>query len=375
MSEYGYQQIHKVQRKSNFEMLRIIAMIMILFFHFARHGGFQYENTDLSFPRFWHNFIMMDGKTGNNIFILISGYFLITNKSCTVNWERVLKLWGQVFFYSIMIHLISFVLESNGFNVVALIKAIVLGTFPITFNTWWFASTYFVLYILHPYLNAFIYSLEKNTFQKYLLITLFFWCIVPTVTGLSYQSNNLLWFITLYCVAAYVRLYGDSFCANKKIYLWGWLISTLVRYLLSCTLTVLGTNFLFAANNIRHFNSQQSVFTFLSAFFLFMFFEKLEIGYCKWINKIASATFGVYLLHDSAYIRSLLWEEIFTNTAIQNSGFIIVYSFVVVSLIFAVCTFLELLRQATFGKIFSTAMYCCMEAWKEGKEYRYAKNI
>ena len=71
----------KKERNSNFELLRIIAMLMIVFHHFSVHGGFNYELTDISFNRLWLYFISMGGKIGVDIFVLISGYFLITNKA------------------------------------------------------------------------------------------------------------------------------------------------------------------------------------------------------------------------------------------------------------------------------------------------------
>ena len=78
-----------VTRQSNFELLRIVAMVMIVFHHFAVHGGFNFDSTTLSIPRFWFNFIIMGGKTGVNIFVLISGYFLIQSKSTKANINNV----------------------------------------------------------------------------------------------------------------------------------------------------------------------------------------------------------------------------------------------------------------------------------------------
>ena len=57
----------KNQRDSSIELLRIISMIMILFHHFALHGDFIWNASDLTIPHFWYNFILMGGKVGVNI--------------------------------------------------------------------------------------------------------------------------------------------------------------------------------------------------------------------------------------------------------------------------------------------------------------------
>ncbi|KAA9302211.1 acyltransferase family protein [Aerococcus sanguinicola] len=69
-----------IKRQTNIELLRIISIIMIIFHHFAVHGGFNWEATAITIPHFWYNFIVIGGKVGVNIFILISGYFLITKQ-------------------------------------------------------------------------------------------------------------------------------------------------------------------------------------------------------------------------------------------------------------------------------------------------------
>ena len=92
-----------VKRQSNFELLRIVAMVMIIFHHFAYHGGFVWDFSTITIEHLWYNLIIMGGKIGVNIFVLISGYFLILNKDKIVNlFRKMLKLWGQIFFYSLL---------------------------------------------------------------------------------------------------------------------------------------------------------------------------------------------------------------------------------------------------------------------------------
>ena len=69
----------KEQRLSNFELLRIIAMILIILHHYAYHGNLISIPND-NFNKYVAVFIIVGGKVGVNVFVLITGYFLINSK-------------------------------------------------------------------------------------------------------------------------------------------------------------------------------------------------------------------------------------------------------------------------------------------------------
>ena len=335
-------------RNSSIELLRIFAMIMIVLCHFATHGGFSFDTTTVSIPRLWWNLIEMGGDFGVNLFVLISGYFLVTSRGTIFNLKRILKFWGQVFVYSIAIYFIFCFFGVCDFNLISCIKAV----FPITFNSWWFASTYFVLYLIHPFMNMLLQNLDKKTYQVLIVVQLILWCIIPTFTTSKYQSNSLIWFITLYSVAGYVRLFGLNPRFTAKKYFGFFVLFSTLRYLSCVALIVLGTRIPLAANHSLFFYDKQSVLTFLSAISLFMVFEKWNIGCVKWINVVATATFGVYLIHDNAIIRNLLWHEVFNNVQYQDSIFLIPYSIIATTIVYVVCTLIDLIRRQLIEKPF-----------------------
>lgn len=183
--------------------------------------------------------------------------------------------------------------------------------FPLTDEEWWFASTYFVMYLLHPYINIFLRKLEKANFQKLLLLLIAMWSLLPTLSNAFYQSNNFIWFITLYCVAAYIREFGLNPKFSRKHYIILFVIASLLRYSAGIICMFVGTKSTFVFEHAFHLYSKQSFLTLLSSLFAFMIFEKTNIGCNKHINRIASATFGVYLLHDHPIFGSYIWKNIF----------------------------------------------------------------
>lgn len=329
----------QITRQSNFELLRIVAMVMIVFHHFAVHGGFKFDSTTLSIPRFWFNFISMGGKTGVNIFVLISGYFLIQSKSTKVSINKILKLWGQVFFYSATLYVITIAL-GGGIS----IKQLITAFMPMTRAAWWFASTYFVLYIIHPYLNLFLHSMDKFLYQRYLMLLLLMWCIVPTFLSTAFEGNNLCWFVTLYSLADYYKLFGFNKLVTKYAGMMA-IIFTILTYCSSVIFTILGTKWAFFSEHNRYFYAAQSLPTLAISVCIFVAFANLNVKYSKWINIVSSATFGVYLIHDNRFLRPILWKTIFHNAEFQDSILLIPYSVAVAAIVYISCTLLDLLRQ------------------------------
>lgn len=333
-------------RNSSIELLRIISMVMIMFHHFAYHGNFEWNYNEITIPHLWYNFILMGGKVGVNIFVLISGFFLIENTERLFQPKKLLKFWGQVVFYSITTYFLSIVLQINNFD----IKQIIKICFPITYPGWWFASTYFMLYLIHPFLNKLLHDLNKNVYQYLILLLVFCWSIIPTLTTQLFESNSLLWFITLYAIAGYAKIYGFNERLKSKHYFFLFLIVLVCSYLVSVSFLVLGTKRNELAVHAIDFFGMERFPILLMSFFLFMTFAKLKIKFNKWINVIASATFGVYLIHDSSYIRYYIWWNIFKINQYQESLFLIPYSILVVFIVYVLCTGIEMVRKVLLEK-------------------------
>lgn len=76
----------KNTRLSNFELLRIVTIFMIIMHHFCIHGiilnGWEIGISTLNHI---NNFILLffyfGGQIGINIFLLLTGFFLINHKS------------------------------------------------------------------------------------------------------------------------------------------------------------------------------------------------------------------------------------------------------------------------------------------------------
>lgn len=354
-------------RQSNIELLRIVVMAMIVCCHFATHGGFCFDSHSITIPRLWWNAIEMGGNFGVDVFIIISGYFLIDNKNLSISLKKTVRVWGQIFFYSILLFFVAFIIGRGDASPKNIIKTLL----PITFGKWWFASTYFVMYLIHPYINRLLYSFTKEAYQKFILFALFIWCIIPTFTTSSFQSNALIEFVLLYSIAGYIKLHGFHRTIASKTWFGIWLFCSVLTYLSCVLFMLLGTKIEFFSAHSIYFYSRNSILTICRAVSFFMAFLTMDIGINRLINKVSSATFGVYLLHDSNLLKSLLWNDVFHNSSFQNTVLIIPYSIIVVLAVYIVCTLVDLIRIKCIEKPIMKVVYKCSKVY----EIRFNKFI
>ena len=325
-------------RASNFELLRIFAMFIIVAHHFSSHSGFKFATDAITVNRLWVQFIQMGGKVGVNIFVLISGYFLIRAERIKTN--KIVKLWGQIFFYSIVFFTVFTAAGIREFSW----DKLKLSVLPIIFSRWWFASTYFVFYLFVPFLNKFLKSLGKNEYVRFLILMFVCWCIVPTLTKNSFQGNKLLWFVFIYSFAGYLRLFDYKFQKDLKHYVLINFLLVVLTFAVVIVLDVLGTKIPLFASNATFLYDYNRLPVVLIALFTFIIFSKLDIGSKRFINVLSSAMFGVYLIHDHPYVRPFLWKTVFKNRTYAKSNMLIPHSLFAIVTVFVGCTLIELIR-------------------------------
>ena len=152
-------------RDSNFEVLRIIAMLMIIahhiFFHVIKYqlsdkyiyGAFEMFNNPVFYKRLSIlEIASISGKIANALFILISGYYMVGKNKIDVK-KIIKKLLSQVLFASIVLLLVSVI-----FSFIYPNSVIEYPNITIFNNEWWFIGYYLIIvligsFILNKYLN------------------------------------------------------------------------------------------------------------------------------------------------------------------------------------------------------------------------------
>lgn len=342
------------KRESNIELLRIILMIFIIAHHFVVNSGvmeeFSLQNNPIN--TLYLAIFGFAGKIIINVFLIISGYFMIKSKFSS---KKFLKLYLEIKFYKIIIYLFFLIFGITTFNKTEIKK----GLFSVVYGTnVYFMETFLLLYLLIPIINKSI--INKKNIQYLLIILLFYYSILGTVFDSSIYKiyNEITWYIIIYIVGAYIRLYPKKYDNNKKM----WFCTSLVNILLSVfsVIFILIINNRFNKNiNIYYFvNNSNKILAVTTAISIFMLFKNINIKYNKTINTIASATFGVLLIHaNSDEMRYFLWNKIFNVKNLFYNKFLVLYSIGIILLVYTICTIIELLRIKFIEKPFFKKIY------------------
>ena len=86
-------------RMIGLDILRILSMVLITFRHFIGYAGLTDAVEALSVNGILISVLNVLCGSAVNVFVLISGYFLIDSR---FKWSRVLRIWGETFFYSVI---------------------------------------------------------------------------------------------------------------------------------------------------------------------------------------------------------------------------------------------------------------------------------
>lgn len=332
-------------RQSNIELLRIVAMIMIIIFHMAMHEKAMY--TGSTEKKIFSIILSGLGLIGVNIFVLITGYFQIEKEFKT---SKVLKIWLQTVFYSIII-----VFACQYFNIIKLdTETLVFAFMPVTYSRYWFISSYILLYIFSPFINKFAKSLSKEEYKKFLILMTILFSITYTFMYRSAYTvgtglGNLAWLAYVYLLAGYIRLYGIKFLNNKKIVLALIIVIFTVYELLLVIVKFANIKYISGI-----FSSINSIFVLSLSVLIFGLFKNLHIKDSKIINYFGSVTLTAYLIHENYLSRDTFWKLMSENIKISNIDVINTFleMIIAIALIFAISAILEPIRRIIEKQIF-----------------------
>lgn len=335
----------KKERQSNFELLRIISMILIICHHYSVHGGFNLS-APMSANLLLIQILSVGGKIGVNCFVMISSYFMINSKK--MRYKGVFKLVCQVVFISVLLYIMFVLTGKTNFSVMSAIR----NFFALTFDRWWFASTYLVFMILIPFVNIFLRNVNKNMHLKLIVLLFFIWCIIPTFTSSNFQCNNLLWFMYLHIVVGYIKKYRVGFFYDNKKIIILLFVSVLLLIGPVVLFDILGTKYHIFSKYSLYFVGLCKLPVFLVSISLFCVFMNMKPFVNKIINFVASLMFSVYLIHDNNFVRPFLWRQLFKNASYQHSPYLVLHAAKCILIVFVGCSILGFIYSISFDKVF-----------------------
>lgn len=335
-------------RNTNLELLRICAMLLIIAHHFVVNSGITeyYDFESISPNMIYLQFLGMWGKTAINIFVLISGYFMCTS-NLTV--KRFGKIYLEAKFYKIVIFIILLIC---GYETLDFINV-----YKVLFGYWYgignsFTSSFFAFYLFIPFYNILIRNMNKKQHLSLMGLSLF----TNTIVGTFFFNKNVfsepIWYMVLFFVAAYIRLYPARWMNDRKILITVLVICVGLAY--ASVLLVIFFGVHFGITNAYYMISDSNKFlAFMIGLFTFLFFNNLKVKYSRSINSLAVTTFGVFCIHaNSAAMRSVLWKDLLSVPEFYSVPLfgLITYSIMCVLGVFAICSLIDMLRIIFFER-------------------------
>ena len=344
------------ERQANFELLRIVAMAMIISLHYLVKGWVA-----TPFP-----FAVKENPVGVlawlveafcivavNCYVLISGYFFVESA-----WKpgRVLSLLAQVLFYSLLIPIALLLAGVVSWGDMDLYNWI---GFAIPFGTehYWFATAYLIMYLFAPFLAAGIEKMKKRELQILLALLFAFFSlektILPVYLATDRYGYDFGWFLCLFVAAGYIRLYGISWLEKRSHAVGGYALSCLLIWLLAMASNTLGgeiETFIHYANMLYAYNHLLCVTGAVSLFYVFKNLCIREGHFAGAVRKLAPYTFGVYLLHEHILVR-YEWMKWLGVEKVQESFLFVPHLILCVLVVYAVGTVVDFVRAWVFARI------------------------
>lgn len=359
------------ERDSSFEVLRIIAMIGIVFDHLSVHGlpllpppqQLYSINDYLLFSIPFDIF----GSIGNYIFIFISAWFL-SGKS--FSWKKLGVLWFQICSTSVIITAVVFLLklqiinyedvgrlQTEGFDALARTitkKSLVKSLLPFYFSSNWYGSTYTVFFILLPLIDRLVNSLSQKEHKYYTILL-----IVLAQTRLLYGESvfgisKLIIFIAGYFLIKYVKNYGPDFLKNKKrnALIAVCLLAVHWFYKIACCFafykTGLPDNYFLILSRIP--DNVACFVPMIIGLMIFLNIKDMKIPQNRLVNVVASTTFGIYLIHEHPLINYWWCHKVLRLG--EHTEFVPFTGYVLLGVIvtFVVCSVVEFIRKMAIEK-------------------------
>lgn len=307
------------KRNSNMELLRVLAMLMIVAHHIYCHC-INVQLTDIRADGLFYSPMVSErlavlalispmGQIGNAVFILISGYFM-AHKGSDIDLARTAKkLLFQLGFAAVVISIASIATYNNVTG-----HAVTLVDFN-SFNSMsWFVGYYFLIILFAKlFLNRFLDKLDRKGYAAFLIVLFalisFFWSR-SVMANLAMGIEIIFTGVFLYSLGGFIRKYNPF----EKIRVW-----VLVAIIVVINAVIYGNYYVAAVNNIQEFYAQgEEIFIHTIPLYsdyqfvpialgivLFELFRRMKLPNSRVINYLGAATFMVYLTHDNEFVYSL----------------------------------------------------------------------
>lgn len=329
------------------DLLRILAMLMIVTSHVINHGSIL-KSLEVGSSRYqFFSALEVFMACAVNCYAIISGFVGVKTE---IKIKRIIKLWIEVLFYSVGITTIAFFINKSSVSHTQIYNSF----FPIMTERYWYITAYFGMMLLAPLFNQAINNIEKKKIEKIIIAMMLIFSVIFTILKFfpisvydAFKLNSgysMLWLCILYIIGAYFGKHVEVKKFKKYKMIFG--------YIIMCTITF-GFEFFFESIGLNNYSKILTLYTsptiLAAAIFLFLLFLNIKINRLKkFIVLMSNATLGVYLIHDNEIVRNNIISKIFINYTENSFMQLIIQTVLTILAIYCICSIIDIIRIKIF---------------------------
>lgn len=323
------------QRDSKIELLRLILVFVIVFYHLVMHSFGESAMAGSFSWQFTTNILHFSVPC----FLLISGYYGIKPKR-----KGLFGFVFLTFFYSLFLYIVFSSLKQVPFSLGGIWRALT----PFGHDTWWFITMYVVLYVLTPFINIIIENFKN---EQVLLFTIII-AIIDLYFGWLWHSEtihagrDIFNFVLLYMIGYWLR---DIPKHNIKYNLFGIvLISSIIGicYFIGGYIPIVKIII-----RIIFFPYCSPGLILLSVLIVDLFIN-LNSFYSKTVNFAAQSVFPIYLLSEN-YLTKPYIEKLYELSSSFDFISILGILFALSIAVFVGCMIIDMLVSPFYRRLSS----------------------
>lgn len=313
------------QRIAGLDILRCIAMMMVVVLHFLGKGELLGDVDAAEMGAVGMAAWVLEAFciVAVNVYMLLSGYFL-SDSSFKVS--RLLALYLQIWCYSVGVGVAA--------ALFGIIPAAEVDThyflsllFPVSMGHYWFMTAYVFLCLLLPLIGIALKTMTKRQLNLVLTLLLLAFCVCKSFLLFRLEEDRFgydcLWYLCVFLIAARIRRFGLRLLESRLrcacLYVGGCMGLLLEMLLIRQAYLRTGSMGLILKVSFEY----NHIFPLAAAVGLFGLFLKIkaEGGFGRAVGraagKAAPYVLGVYLLHENLGLR-YGWQRFFGADGIRT---------------------------------------------------------
>ncbi|WJO87011.1 acyltransferase family protein [Bifidobacterium catenulatum] len=326
---------------SGIELLRIIAMFMILIHHFIVHNGYDMLKLPLGPERIFFQLVMQSGGAiGVVIFFSISAWFFLDREqTIKSNLKRVWIMERELLFWSLILVTFYLAFDRADLGMKLMAKSIM----PLSMGVWWYATAYAIFLTLLPFLAKGLKALGREYHLALAATVLVIWGLTSFIPGMIGIKDGFLGFIYLFILFSAYKRYMEPFTTRQVWLMIGTGLGFFLLYTCaSITLPLLGHDMGI------YITGAWKLPVIMVGFGVFLLFDRVTF-HNRTINRIAQSAFAVYLITEYAVSEKLLWVRLFNLQNLYQQPLTILQILGILLAIYTTCTLIDFIRQALFA--------------------------